>query len=79
MSTKHVTVCDYCGEIIRPRGGVSVQGNIYVVGGGGLVGNNIIAKDDDSIGEVKTSDYHFECLQKVLSVSTDPLYKVTHD
>ena len=70
MSTQQITVCDYCGEIIKPREGFTVQGNIYLVGGGGLVGNNIksVGVDEDmKIFSIESSDYHLECLHEVLN------------
>lgn len=68
MSVQKVTICDRCGKIIQPREGVSVLGNIYIVGGGGLVGDNIVVDEDERIDGIKTSDYHFDCLQEVLRV-----------
>ena len=61
--------CDRCStvhEVDKPTY-FTVIGNICVMENGGIVGNNIIAKSDDSIESIRSSHYCLKCLINILN------------
>jgi len=55
--------CDYCGKkILEEDGGIAVKGNINVLNGGGLVGNNFPDKEKFHIDDVKEVHLCPDCI-----------------
>lgn len=67
--------CNKCDNIIEPREGVIVQGNIYIVNEdindrAGVVGNNLPIPDIDGKlsdnWEIHEVAYHINCLNEII-------------